>query len=156
MQRVAFSLLALPVVLWVLVALVAWLFGQAPVGMRLQDAAMLGTYLALFTYVAMGIVTVPLLLLCFWRKWQTIWHAAGVGAITGALPFAAPLVVQLFDERLHLHYRLQQLALVAANEFVGIGVCGGALFWFMAVWRNATLSARFTAHKPELSTSSAA
>ena len=56
---------------------------------------MIGTYLALFTYVAMGIVTVPLLLLCFWRKWQTIWHAAGVGAITGALPFVAPLIVQL-------------------------------------------------------------
>ena len=43
----------------------------------------------------MGIVIVRLLLLCFWRKWQTIWHAAGVGAITGALTFVAPLIVQL-------------------------------------------------------------
>ena len=95
--------------------------------------------MALFTYVAMGVVTVPLLLLCFWRNWLTIWHAATVGAITGFMPFAAPAVSQLFDERLHLHYRLEQVARATSNEFVAFGILGGVLFWIVAIWRNPAL-----------------
>jgi hypothetical protein len=62
-----------------------------------------------------------------------------VGAVTGALPLSLPAFAQLFDERLHLHYRVQQLAVAAGSEFVVIGIFGGAVFWLMAVWRNPML-----------------
>ena len=139
MQRVVWSLLTLPVILWAIVVLGAWLLGQVPPGMRFQDSLMLGSYLALFTYVAVGFITLPLLLLCLWRKWATVWHAMLVGAVTGATPLALPAFAQLFDQRLHLHYRMQQLAIAASNEFVVMGIVGGALFWLMAVWRNPLL-----------------
>jgi hypothetical protein len=135
MHRVAWSLIAVPVVLWVAVALAARLLGLAqPTGLR--DAVLLATYLTLFTYVAMGLVAVPLFLLCIWRRWLSVWHAVAVGAITGFAPFSAPLIPQLFDGRLQLHYRLQQIALVVNNEFIFLGTIGGALFWLMAIWRN--------------------
>ena len=139
MQRVVWSLLVLPVIIWASVSLRAWLLGQVPPDMRFQDSLMLGSYLALFTYVAVGFITLPLLLLCLWRKWVTIWHAMVVGAVTGALPLSLPAFAQLFDGRLHLHFRVQQLAVAASSEFVVIGIIGGALFWLLAVWRNPTL-----------------
>ena len=139
MKRVAWSLLALPVIIWASVALGAWLLGKVPTGTRFQDSIMLATYLTLFTYVAMGLITLPMLWLCLWRKWVTVWHAMIVGALTGAIPLSLPAFARLFDERLHLHYRLQQLAIAASNEFVVVGIVGGALFWLLAVWRNPSL-----------------
>lgn len=139
MNRVALSLLTLPAILWVAVASGAWLLGKVRPGMSLQETVMLGSYFALFTYVAMGLIAVPLLLLCLWRRWTTVWHAMAVGAITGAVPLSLRAFSQLFDERLHLHYRLQQLASAATSEFVVMGLVGGASFWLLAIWRNPSI-----------------
>ena len=117
-------------------------FGKLPPGMRLADAVMLATSYALFTYVAVGLITVPLLAVCVWRRWTTLWHAVCVGALTGALPFLTLAGAQLLDDRLHLHFRLHKLALAATNEFVFLGAISGAVFWVAAVWRNPKLSTR--------------
>jgi hypothetical protein len=95
---------------------------------------MAGFWFSLLTYCAMGFIGLPLLLLCAWRRWLSLWHAAAVGAITGLLPSAAIMLPQLFDHQLHLHYRLQQLAYT--TSFILLGVVAGVLFWAMAIWRN--------------------
>ena len=136
MHRIAWSLLALPAILWFGSALAARLVGHVPAGMSLLDGFMLASYFAMFTYVAVGLITVPLLLICASLRWVSAWHAVAVGAITGALPLLAPALSQLLDDRLHLHYRLSQLVSAVSSEFVVLGAVGGVLFWFMAVWRN--------------------
>jgi hypothetical protein len=134
MARVALTLAFLPLMPWMAVAVGAWLMGAGPQNMTLIDGIMVSVWYSLFSYFAMGFVAVPLLLLCAWRRWTTIWHAMTVGATTGFLPLGLPMITQLFNERLHLHYRLEQLA--STWQFTLLGAFTGALFWVLAIWRN--------------------
>ena len=82
------------------------------------------------TFVATVVLGIPAFLFLCRRRWLEVWHFAGGGALIGALcvvPFGAV-----------------GPALVAAllPTFAILGVVHGAVFWLLAVWRNADLIER--------------
>lgn len=86
--------------------------------------------LAGVTITATVVLGIPAFLFLCRRGWLAVWHFACGGAIIGvlcAMPFA-----------------VAGSALVAAlvPSFAILGVAHGALFWALAVWRNADLAAR--------------
>jgi hypothetical protein len=109
---------------WPLVALVLrGAFGPAG-ALTLAGVTLLAT-------VALGI---PAFLFLCRRRWLEVWHFACGGALIGVLcvvPFGAV-----------------GTALVAAllPTFAILGVVHGALFWLLAVWRNADLVERCGRH----------
>jgi len=134
MRRIAIALVLLPVALYAVLAIGVVASGHASPGAGLAELFGFGAWFVLMTYFFMGFVAVPVLVFCAWRRWYGLWQAIAAGCLTGFVAVGWPAVTQLFDDRLHLQYRLAQL--LATHEFVLLGGFAGALFWLMALWRN--------------------
>jgi hypothetical protein len=143
MFRVAASFATLPLLLWAGVAYAPWLLGvngtQPPLGTALATSF----WPILFTYLAMGLIGVPLLLLFARSRLLRIWHLMLVGGLVALLCIGLPVLLQMLDTRLHLQYRMDQLAKTV--HWVLLGMAAGGLFWLMAVWRNPYIGANLEA-----------
>jgi len=136
MRRVALALLGLPLLLLALLALALRILEQAPEPFTYNDLAGPGIAYVLLTYLIMGCISVPMLLLALWRNWSSLWHMLFIGAATGLFAATLPLWHVLIDERLHLHFRLHRA--LENYPFVVFGALAGELFWLLAIYRNPT------------------
>ena len=78
---------------------------------------------------AILVLGVPAFVLLQRRSWLRVWQVAAGGAILGLLctfPFAAAGLT---------------VAASLAPLFVALGALHGLIFWFLAVWRNRSLTA---------------
>jgi hypothetical protein len=149
MRHITFSLLFLPPVLYAVLAIAVIASGRAATSAGWMEFLGFGAWFSLMAYFFMGFIAVPLLLLCAWRQWLGLWQAVAAGCLTGFVALGWPAISQLFDERLHLQYRLGQL--LGTYEAVLLGAFAGLLFWLMALWRNpqvANLGRVSKAHTP--------
>ena len=95
MHRIGWSLLALPIV--VIALAMAYSALSAPPGGATEAILNLryqALWYALVTYIAIGTLAAPLLLLAWRMRWLTLWHSVLAGAIVGAvafLPMLAPM-----------------------------------------------------------------
>jgi hypothetical protein len=139
MRRVLASLAVLPLLLLVVLVAAVRLSEFAPPPFAYNELSGVGPMFIFITYVLMGCVAVPLLLLTFWRRWLLLWHMVTIGALTGLFAVALPIWPLLSDEKLHLHYRLARLG--DGYPFVLFGAVGGAVFWLLAIHGNRSLRA---------------
>ena len=110
-------------------------------GMALQvviDGRYFALWYCIVSYLALTFLAAPLLVVAVRQRWLTWWHAALAGAIVGAVVFSLPVLPSLFDDKLHVHYRVEQLS--AAYPGAGIGLAHGLLFWVLALWRNGSVA----------------
>jgi hypothetical protein len=97
----------------------------------------IGTWFVVGTFYLLVFPGLPLFVLGIRMRWLSIWYALTAGASAGLVLAAIPAIGMLFDDKLHLHYRLEQL--VSTYPFAALGAVGGALLWLLAIWRNPAL-----------------
>ena len=135
MLRVISSLLGIPVLLAVLLALAldAW---KSPIG-----AVTTPTFNILPVMIAIALVMLliflPLLGLSSRILRVSWWSAATVGFLSALLPLAVSAWPFLADSSLRIGFRVERLA--DSYPWLALGTIGGLLFWLLAVFRNHTL-----------------
>jgi hypothetical protein len=142
MQRVVASFLLLPLAAITLLAVYGAVTARPGSAFQtVLDGRYFALWYGIVCYFALAFLALPMLLVAIRKGWVGWWQSATAGALIGAVVFALPAVPSLFDERLHLHFRLAQLLVAYWGALVGIA--HGLLFWVLAFWRNAAaLSAR--------------
>jgi hypothetical protein len=138
MARLITSFVALPLVALLLLAGFVALLAEP--GRRLQaifDTRYQALWYLLLTYAALAVMATPLVILALRKGWLSWWHALLAGSLVGTLTFAPLYFAQLFDAKLHLHYRVGKL--LELGEPAAIGAVHGLLFWALALWHNASV-----------------
>jgi hypothetical protein len=135
MRRVLFAFFGFPPLLFVALAAGVRLFGVTREPFNYLTVAGVGVWFVLGMYHLLVIVVLPLFLIAIWRNWLQLWHFILGGATAGIVLASASTWGVLFDTKLHLHYRLEQLA--STYPFAVVGSVAAAVFWLLAIWRNA-------------------
>ncbi len=137
MLRVIASLLGIPVLLAVLLALAldAW---QGPIGAVTTETFELGMLPVMIAIaLVMLLIFLPLLGLSSRMFRVSWWSAATVGFLSALLPLAVSAWPFLADSSLRLGFRIERPA--DSYPWLAMGAIGGLLFWLLAVFRNPAL-----------------
>ena len=135
MQRVVASVLLLPFFALILMAAYgAVTLERGSFFQTLSDARYVALWYVIVCYAVIGFLALPMILVALRKGWVRWWHCLVAGAVVGAIIFALPAIPSLFDHKLHLHFRIQQLSLLLPGAL--IGMAHAALFWLLALWRN--------------------
>lgn len=138
MTRLVASVLLLPRI----VVALGELFGaiSATSGESLKvvlDSRYFALWYCIIFFLAFGLFGLPIRILFVRKRWLNALHSALAGALIGAAVFLLPVFPILLNDKLHLQYRIEQMS--RAFNGAGVGLAHGLLFWFLAVWRNASL-----------------
>ena len=137
MLRVISSLLGIPVLLAVLLAL-ALDAGQSPFVAVTTETFELGILpVVIAIALVMLLIFLPLLGLSSRITRVSWWSAATVGFLSALLPLAVSAWPFLADSSLRIGFRVERLA--DSYPWLALGAIGGLLFWLLAVFRNPTL-----------------
>jgi hypothetical protein len=137
MRRAVLALLAIPLLVFPIYLLVVSLLQLRGEPFGYASAVGFWVWLALGSYPIVLNVGLPAFLLAKRYGRPQLWHALVVGALGGFVVVAGPALGNLFNDRLHLWFRIEQLA--SAYPFVITGVVIGGVYWFLAFWHNLAL-----------------
>jgi hypothetical protein len=141
MRRTLVALFALPPVVIALACIYAALSASVGAGLvAVENLRYQALWYASFAYAAILVLALPAVLVAWHKAWVSWWHATVVGSAIGTLLLAPYFLPTLFDEKLHLHYRLAHLW--SLREFTLIGAMHGFVFWLLAFWRNRAVHVR--------------
>jgi hypothetical protein len=145
MRRIVVAFIALPIVGYLVYAVVIFLFGLATEPVSWEYMAGMGLILLPITYSIHIPLALPVIALAIHFRWLSAWHAVVAGTAVAYLAFAFPALRVLFDDNLHLHYRLERF--LDPLPFAMVGAAFGLLFWLLAIWRNTYLQRPHAEHR---------